>query len=408
MDVKFYGGAEEVGRLGINLDFGGKSFLVDYGVIPEKPPLYPLPADPVNALFITHSHLDHIGSVPIYYHDKVADFYATTMTANCMRPMLNDSLKVMNLEGYPQRFNRDDIDSLFTNYVPAKYDESFDLDGINITPYNAGHIAGSTMWKFEGKKQSVMVTGDLYTGETALLNGATPVKTDILITESTYAGKHHEERAEVKKRLRERVSEVIENGGKVILPSFAVGRTQELIMTLADMDYDISVDGMGNLITDIYMNESGFLRSKKEFRKAVGRVRRVRGYRMREDAINSDIIITTSGMLDGGPVLNYLQKLAHDPKSAIFLSGYQVEGTNGRSLLETGKIKIAGATVRPEMQVEFFDLSGHAGHDDLVKFIKGCEPEKVILCHGDNRELLIEDLEEFDLELPYNGKKFKV
>lgn len=407
MKVKFYGGAEEVGRLGINLDMGTKSFLVDYGVIPEKPPLYPLPADPVNGIFITHSHLDHIGSLPIYYHDKQADFYATTMTANCMRPMLNDSLKVMNLEGYPERFNRDDVDSLFTNYVPAKYEESFEIGDITVTPYNAGHIAGSTMWKFEGK-ETVMVTGDLYTEDTALLKGANPVKTDKLIVESTYAGKQHEDRADVKNRLRRRVQEVIEDGGKVILPSFAVGRTQELIMTLADLDYDISVDGMGNLITGIYMSDPQFLRSKKEFRKAVGRVRMVRGFRMREDAIKSDIIITTSGMLDGGPVLNYLQKIADDPKSAIFLTGYQVEGTNGRSLLETGRIKIAGASIKPEMQIEFFDLSGHAGHDELVKFIKDCGPEKVILCHGDHREALIEDLEEFDLELPFNGREFTV
>lgn len=407
MKIKFLGGAEEVGRLAIKLDFGYRKYMVDYGVIPEKPPLYPLPPEPVDSIFMTHSHLDHVGALPIYFHDHAPDVYATAMTANSMRPLLNDSIKVMGLEGYPARFNRDDVDSVFGSLITPRYEETFEVDNMAVTPYSAGHIPGSTMWKFENGK-SLMVTGDLYTRDTNLLSGAEPVNTDILIMESTYAGRNHEDREQVKRRLKSSISEVIEDGGKVILPSFAVGRTQELIMTLSDMEYDISVDGMGNVLTNIYRNTPGFLRSRKAFNKSVGRVHEIRGARMRENALKSDIIITTSGMLDGGPVLSYIQKLIDDSKSAIYLTGYQVEGTNGRSLIETGTINIAGVSVKPKMMIDFFDMSAHAGHDDLVEFAKACNPEKIILCHGDSREMLLEDLSEFDVTLPYNGHEFEV
>jgi putative mRNA 3-end processing factor len=166
---------------------------------------------------------------------------------------------------------------------------------------------------------------------------------------------------------------------------------------------------MGNLITGIYLDLPGFLKSRNAFRKSVGRVHQVRGRRMRESVLdNSDVIITTSGMLDGGPALGYIDQLAADPKSAIFLSGYQVEGTNGRSLLETGIINIAGAPVKPEMQLEFFDLSAHAGHDDLVKFVKEVDPQTVILCHGEDRPKLEEALDGYRVILPMNGHEFEV
>ena len=407
MKIKFLGGAEEVGRLAIKIQEAGTTVMVDYGVIPEKPPQYPLPPEPVDGIFLTHTHLDHIGALPMYYQNMDQPFYATEMTANCMRPLLNDSVKIMNLEGYPVMYNRDDIDSLYGSYVQSRYGEGYEIGNLTATPHPAGHIPGSAMWRFENNR-SLMVTGDLYTQDSGLLSGAKPVKADVLIMESTYAGKNHEDRDKVKERLRSRIKEVIDDGGKVILPSFAVGRTQELVMTIADMGYDVSVDGMGNLITSIFMHTPGFLRSRKEFTRAIGKVTEVRGNRMRENAIKSDVIITTSGMLDGGPVLNYIQKLMDDQKSAIFLTGYQVEGTNGRSLIENGTINIAGATVKPQMKMDFFDMSAHAGHDDLIEFVKGVDPEKIILCHGDHRENLLDDLEEYDVQLPYNGREFEV
>ena len=165
------------------------------------------------------------------------------MTANSMRPMLRDSIKVMNLEGYPVRFTLDDIEKLYENLRTVKYGETIESDGFKISPKSAGHIPGSTMWKFENSS-SIMVTGDLYTSDSLLLKGAEPQKCDTLIIESTYAGKNHVDREAVRKNLRESIKEVVEGGGKVILPSFAMGRTQELIMSISDLPYNIATDGL--------------------------------------------------------------------------------------------------------------------------------------------------------------------
>jgi len=118
--------------------------------------------------------------------------------------------------------------------------------------------------------------------------------------------------------------------------------------------------------------------------------------------------VTTSGMLDGGPVIRYLEAVRDDPRSAILLTGYQVEGSNGRRLMDEGVIELAGADVKVRCEWQKFDFSAHAGHDDLVRFIEGCDPQRVVLMHGDHREALAEALEGREVLLPVEGQWYSL
>ncbi len=162
---------------------------------------------------------------------------------------------------------------------------------------------------------------------------------------------------------------------------------------------------MGRAITKIYMGHGEYLRNHGRLAKAKGRVKMVRNQHMRKEAIKGEVIITTSGLLDGGPVLNYIGKVLKDRKSAIIMTGYQVEGTNGRMLMDDGLIEIDGEKVRPECEVDWVDLSAHAGHSELVDFARKCDPERIVLMHGDNRKLLADDLaKDFEVIMPDNGE----
>ena len=161
---------------------------------------------------------------------------------------------------------------------------------------------------------------------------------------------------------------------------------------------------MGRTISRIYADYPHFLRKPQHLKKAIARAHMVTHPSQRHKAASEGVVVTTSGMLDGGPVLQYLSELGGDPNNAVFLTGYQVEGTNGRRLLNEKVVDIDGVDVPIQAEVRFFDFSAHAGHQDLVDFVKGCDPEHVVLCHGEHRERLAVDLEsKYQVHMPQVG-----
>ncbi len=409
IEGEFLGGGHEVGRLGIHLKCDRSRLLFDYGMTAQAPPLYPKEAPPIDRMFLTHSHLDHCGMIPWLTARYDIDIVATPMSREIALLLMEDSIKVAQSEGYPEPYTAGDVKVARRHFRETGFGRTTRVNGLQVKAHSAGHIPGATMYELEGDR-TTLVTGDIHTIDTRLVKGAKPVKCDNLIMESTYSGRNHEERSKTEYRLLKKIEEVHDRGGKAIIPAFAVGRSQELLLLLKDTRREFWLDGMGRKVSKIYVSMPDYVRSGKRLRQAVNRTKMVKSAHSRTRAAKSDTIVTTSGMLDGGPVVGYLEQLKDDPNSAVLLTGYQVEGSNGRKLLKDGAIDIKGASVGINCEVAQFDFSAHAGHDQLLEFAKECSPETIVLCHGDNRELLAEDLrkEGFEVLLPMNGERFEL
>lgn len=406
---EFLGGGHEVGRLGIMMRSDKAKLLFDYGMSATDPPKYPAPAPPLDRMFLTHSHLDHCGMIPWLTARYDIDVVATSPSMKVGLILMEDSVKVGASEGYPEMYGKAEVKITKGRFDEVEFGDTVNAGKLQVRTHSAGHLPGATMYEVMGKR-TTLVTGDLHTLDTRLVAGAKPVKCDNLVMESTYSGRNHPDRLKTEYAFIKKVHEVVERGGKAIVPAFAVGRTQEMLLLLKDSRLDYWIDGMGKSVNKIYLEEPRYVRSAKRLRQAIGRSKEVRNFRARQRAHDGEVIVTTSGMLDGGPVVSYIQAAREDPKSAILLTGYQVEGCNGRMLLDTGTMEFNGVVEKVECEVQRYDFSAHAGHDDLLGFARGCSPERIVLCHGDAREALAEDLRKdgFEVLLPKNGEKFEL
>jgi len=404
--IQFLGGVEEVGRLAMVLEIDNMKYLFEYGMSPGKPPKFPLPPPPVDLVLLTHAHLDHSGMIPWLFSRTDQRILSTELTGLVSNLLHKDTIKIAKSEGYANPYSNGDIKEAKNSLTPVEPSQKENIgDDHEVRFHSAGHIPGSLMFELVGERK-ILFTGDLNIIDTQLVKGTKPVQCDILILEGTYAGRDHpKKREEMEKDLLDKIDEVVKRGGVAVLPAFAVARSQELAMILRKAGHNVWFDGMGRKVSKMFLKYKRYLRSAENLKKALDKVNFVHSDQGRKLALKAEVIITSSGMMDGGPVLSYMRHLKNDPKNAVLLTGYQVEGSNCRLLIDKGKLDFYGVREKVECEVQYFDFSAHAGHSELIEFAKGCNPEKIVLMHSDNREALVKPLDGVaDIYTPKTGE----
>jgi len=392
-----HGAAQEVGRSHIIVDSADKIAL-DCGVkLTPHETEYPLPLNTnLSAAIISHAHLDHSGNLPHLFMQSEFRSYMTPPTLDLSKMLWFDTLKIAGLEGMDANFTREEIATTEESTYKVGYNRNIKItDKTSMQFYDAGHILGSAITKLNLGNKTLVYTGDYKKLDTRLHKGADlkgVKKCDYLIIESTYGDRNHEKRKEVEKHFVEDVQDTIDRGGHALVPAFAVGRSQEIIDILNEYNVNAEVyfDGMGQKAARIYLRYPKYLKDYPFLKKALESVRWIKTIAMRKKALKQpSVIVTTAGMLQGGPVYEYLPDLYKDKNSRIMLTGYQVIDTPGRILQEKGKIALSGINVDVKMQIGKYDFSAHPGKKELLETIEMLNPEKVICVHGDKEVMKV-------------------
>lgn len=391
MKVKLLGAAQEVGRSGILLTLeDGKKILLDYGVSLEgEEPQFPLPVKPreLSLTALSHAHLDHSGALPLLYVSSSPPLLTTPLTLSLSDLLIRDFLK---LSKYYIPYEYSEVKNMMENSVLKGYNETYDLGGVSVTLLDAGHIPGSAMISIDTGSYTVVYTGDYALHDTCLLrmgDKSALSRADLVITESTYAEFDHPPRDWVEREFIETVTEVVENGGTVLIPSFAVGRAQEILCVLAkyNFPYKVYVDGMARTANDLILEDSHLLRDPGLFEKAVDMASKVRDWDDRKKAVEEpSVIISPAGMLHGGPSEYYMEKIMEKEKNAVIFVSFAIPETPARQVLETGIFASPTKKGMVKARIEWFDFSAHCGRSELIESIKISKGNaKFLLVHGE-------------------------
>ncbi|MFB6113208.1 MAG: MBL fold metallo-hydrolase [Halodesulfurarchaeum sp.] len=405
MDVRFLGGAREIGRSAILVD---DRLLLDYGMAGGTPPRYPPDVDP-DAVLVSHGHLDHGGMIPkLLAGGDRPPIHWTPPTRDLVRLLALDTIDLQR-DRYNRPFTRNEVQALGEVSVTHGYGDPFEVAGYEVTFFPAGHIPGSAHVLVDDGHTRLLYTADFHTeGQRLLSPSQDRPAADVVIVESTYADRERPARESIEEAFVSHLRQTRYEGGSVVVPAFAIGRTQEILMICAAHDIECYVDGMGTTVLDQFRRRPAYVRDPEALRRASAHARRVAGRDGQRERIASSgtVIVTTAGMLTGGPAMSYVPAVAPNPTHSIALTGYQVEDTPGRELLERKRADLDGQTVRASATVRQFDFSAHADRNGLLSFLEAYRDATVLVNHGDACVRFADDLRAtgFDAHAPERGE----
>jgi Cft2 family RNA processing exonuclease len=420
MHIQFLGGASGVGATCQLVTIGERRILVDAGVRVDSadrlPDLAALDGVALDAILITHAHADHIGALPLVAARYPATpIYATPATIRLMEVMLGDAVRVMARRAAEELelplYDDALVAATLRQLRPLQPGAQTlrELPGVAVHAQRAGHIAGAVSLGFEAPDGRLVISGDVSaTPQRTILGAALPAppRPELLVLESTYGARLHPNRSVEERRLAEAVAAVIERGGHCLVPAFALGRAQEIILILRAAQRDglippfpILVDGLVRAVCAAYAAIPEAL--TPALRRHIlgggrpffsGSIRPVETPQQREQAIAGPpcAIIASSGMLTGGPSLWYAERLVERSEAAILFSGYLDEEAPGRRLLALAdappserRLALGTRTLAVACQLGRYSLSAHADGDELAAIVRGVQPKTVALVHGD-------------------------
>ncbi len=420
------GGASEVGRSAFLLKTPESNILLDCGinVAAQEKNRFPdfraadLAIDRLDAVVISHAHMDHCGFLPYLFHyGYCGPVYCTEPTRDLMILLLLDAMNVLEKNEEKALYSAKDIREVIKHTITLDYNEVANITpDMKLTLYNAGHILGSSIVHIhigEGM-HNLVYTGDMKFGDVRLLEPAQAqfLRVETLVIEGTYGGKDDEQpdRKDAEENFIKKIQETIDKKGKILIPAFAVGRSQDVMLVLErhrEINVPIYLDGMIWEATGIHTTYPEYLNSYLKNRIYSGdspflyeNFHKVGGMKEREEIINSPescIIITTAGMMTGGPVLEYLKGLSGDEKNTLLFVGYQANGSLGNDIQNKVKEVVLpdkeGKAKRYEINMQISTVDGFSGHADkrqLLGYIKKInpKPKKIFVVHGEKEKCI--------------------
>ena len=400
MKLTFYGGVGEVTGANYCLESNGMKIMVDCGLhqgghYADHKNFEPFPYRPedIAAVFITHSHLDHIGLLPKLVKDGFKGIiYSTAATKDFARLMLSDSEHILAIEaereGKPPLYTMDDIDRLMTMWNGINYHETVAIGGYKVTLFDAGHILGSAIIKIEAEGKVIVFSGDLgnfpapIIRMTEMMSGA-----DYCVVESAYGDRVHEDVDKRRELLEDAIEDTVKAGGVLMIPAFAMERTQELLYNLHGLFEEgriprvpVFIDSpLAIKLTEVYKKHEDYFNTETENIVKKGEdILSFPGIHFtlttdQSKAINNvpapKIIIAGSGMSNAGRILHHELRYLPDPKSTILFVGYQAAGSLGKEILEGAtEVKIFGETV--PVRCRKINIPGYSAHADQPRLLQ--------------------------------------